>query len=367
MYMFILKSRFRRKTRVSGLDVSTRYEMTRTALFLALLLLLNTLSLMHFEQMSFRDAGWLTMTTVATVGYGDYAPKSDEGRLLTVLLMYFGGIILLARIGGLYFDYRVERRMKILKGQWGWDLSGHIVLVHSPGVMTEQFFETLIQEIRESGHELAHAPFVIVCSHFPDGLPESVRKLEVVHVHAERVNNDAMERSSMMKAAVVAILARDRGDWHSDSLTFDLVHQLRSKGFTGRIIAESVDPLNAPRLKEGGANQVIRPMRSYPELLSRAILDPGTEQLFLEMIGNGGATCHRIERTITAQWNKIATGLLQQTGAILLAYEDEKGELVTAPPPEEQIKAQALFVIYNESIHAFNGREIADSLDVLMA
>ena len=38
----------------------------------------------------FSDALWFTVTTVSTVGYGDYVPESGMGRLIAVALMLTG-------------------------------------------------------------------------------------------------------------------------------------------------------------------------------------------------------------------------------------------------------------------------------------
>src|SRR5688572_6377837 len=45
---------------------------------------------MLFEQLAFRDAAWLTFITLVTIGYGDFAAITDQGRIFTVFLVVFG-------------------------------------------------------------------------------------------------------------------------------------------------------------------------------------------------------------------------------------------------------------------------------------
>ena len=41
-----------------------------------------------FEAMSFKDAVWMSFVTATSTGYGDFYPKSTEGRIIAVFLMH---------------------------------------------------------------------------------------------------------------------------------------------------------------------------------------------------------------------------------------------------------------------------------------
>lgn len=51
----------------------------------------------QFEELSLVDSFWYTATAALTVGFGDIAPKTLEGRLTTVLLIYVGLIFIIAK------------------------------------------------------------------------------------------------------------------------------------------------------------------------------------------------------------------------------------------------------------------------------
>jgi voltage-gated potassium channel len=51
---------------------------------------IGVVGFMLIEQMPFLDAIWLTIITLATIGYGDIYARSDGGRIFTVLLILFG-------------------------------------------------------------------------------------------------------------------------------------------------------------------------------------------------------------------------------------------------------------------------------------
>ncbi|MBC7184150.1 MAG: two pore domain potassium channel family protein, partial [Marinobacter sp.] len=60
-----------------------RHRMKRLFLILAGLLILQILVIWSVEDLTLFESVWITMTTVSTVGYGDYAPTTFIGRLST--------------------------------------------------------------------------------------------------------------------------------------------------------------------------------------------------------------------------------------------------------------------------------------------
>jgi voltage-gated potassium channel len=88
-----------RATRIVA-SLTMRYRARNAVLASAILLLLVVFScsvaILHFEDVeegnirSPSDALWWAMTTVTTVGYGDFYPITWEGRILAVILMLTG-------------------------------------------------------------------------------------------------------------------------------------------------------------------------------------------------------------------------------------------------------------------------------------
>jgi voltage-gated potassium channel Kch len=66
----------------------------------------------HFvEDMKWLDAFYFTFVTLATVGYGDFVPKTDAGKIFTMFYILFGItiFIVLAKIILAGFAVRVSR------------------------------------------------------------------------------------------------------------------------------------------------------------------------------------------------------------------------------------------------------------------
>ena len=92
----------------------------------------------------FIDALWWTMTTLVTVGYGDYFPKSDFGRIFTMLLIYTFGIGAMGVIIGKIFEgFSTYRRLKE-EGKLTYTGKGHYILIGSSKDKLENVLEEII-------------------------------------------------------------------------------------------------------------------------------------------------------------------------------------------------------------------------------
>lgn len=73
--------------------MSTAKERVRLRIYLALfcfVLIAGTVGFMFAERLSFIDAVYFTIVTIATVGYGDISPVTPIGKALTVALIVTG-------------------------------------------------------------------------------------------------------------------------------------------------------------------------------------------------------------------------------------------------------------------------------------
>ncbi len=356
---------FKRSLRLQNVVNSERSAKSRLITLLILLcfiLFLHSLAMFYFEDMAFEDSLWLSLTSVTTVGYGDFAAQTTLGRLSTVALLYIVGIAILAQSATTYFDYRYEIKNRLSTGKLNWKMKNHIVFVNCPRETAEDFFFHAISGLRKSCASVAKLPVAIVSDSFQDGIPTRLQKLDVVYVNQQYLGDDAIHASSLLKAKIVVILSRNRFDAHSDSINFEITHRLRDLGFKGRIIAEVAKDHNRARMKKVGADNVLRPIRTYPELLMRAILAPGSEKVMETMFDSTGEECIRYDVNIHMKWFDVITKLASKNHGIPIAYEDSTKDLIVNNPAANSIvNARALFVLVNSGKKK-SDREIATIL-----
>ena len=322
-------------------------SLARTTGYLLSIFGLHTLAMVQFEGMSVGDGFWLTLTTVTTVGYGDVSAATFAGRSATVLLLYAGGIFVLAKLAGDYFEYRADRRERMARGEWEWEMQDHIVIVNAPDEEPASYFQQLIGEFRRS-EEYQQAPVQLLSSDFSKGLPANLAEFEnVVHYSGGGQSDSDLRAVGVNSAAAIVVLSVSDHDPACDAQTFDTLHRLRDLGVTAPILAECVRDSNRARFISAGAKIVIRPIRVYPGMVVRGFIAPGVEQVIEELFRSDGGEYRRYDVAVQDKsWAQVVATLVQHNLGVAVAYERaDGGGIETAPEAEHQLDAKALFVM----------------------
>ncbi|MAZ80560.1 MAG: hypothetical protein CMP18_02115 [Rickettsiales bacterium] len=343
--------RVRRNLRLQNVvsnEISAKSRLVTSLIILVLILILHSFAMVHFEEMAFRDALWLSLTSVTTVGYGDFSAQTNWGRLSTICLLYIIGIAILAQAATTYFDYKIEYRNRIQYGKLNWKMKNHIVFVNCPKETAENFFYQAITGLRKSFAAFSNLPVAIVSDSFNHGIPSRLQKLDVVYVNHKNLNDEAIKASCLLHAKIVVILSRNRFDSNSDSINFEITDRIRDLGFKGRIVAEVTHDENRQRLLKAGADNVLRPIRTYPEMLMRAILAPGSESIMETLFNSNGEECIRYDVDINIKWLDVIIRLASKNHGIPIAYLNQKDEIINNPPPTSRVHTKAIYVLVNE-------------------
>lgn len=281
---------------------------------------LHVIAMMLLEGLSFGDSIWLTAITITTVGYGDVSAATPLGRGAT-LVFAFIGIFTLGSWVSKVSEKRAEARIRKLNGRWRWNLENHVLVISTLGTETDDFYMGLIREMR---HMPAFAspidcPVQILTSAFPDGIPDRIRELGVVYTRSTgSIEADLVETNARMARGIVVL--GDNRDVRSDALVFDVVSRIESDAF---VVAECVDDKSRPRFNKVGADAIVRPARGYPEMLARALTDPGTEQVMEEIFCGSGKTIVGValDELTSLDFADLSAKLQQQNIGLLVAIE----------------------------------------------
>jgi voltage-gated potassium channel len=71
----------------------------------AFVLLVGTVAYHFIEGWSWIDSIYFSVTTLSTVGYGDFTPKTDLGKIFTIFYIIIGIGIILTFINTIYQHY----------------------------------------------------------------------------------------------------------------------------------------------------------------------------------------------------------------------------------------------------------------------
>ena len=115
------------------------------------------------------------------------------------------------------------------------------------------------------------------------------------------------------------------------------------------VVAECVDDDNRKRFTRLAADTVIRPVRAYPELVVRALVAPGTEQVMEDMFTYHGAHQNRYQVSLKdVLWKDVVCPIMQAGLGTALTYIETSGKLNTSPRGNKEIEAAAIIVMVRQ-------------------
>lgn len=325
--------------------------LRRTLLWLLAMVLLFALSMAVFEGMAPQDSLWLAAVTLTTVGYGDVVPQSWAGRIATALFLLLGGVFVVAKLASDWFDWRETVRERKRHGSWRWGMEGHVLVIGTPGGDPERFFRGLVRQLAATpGYR--DAPVLLLTRAFeanPAGLPDSLCQLGVVHVSGWPTDQDALTMADAATARAAIVLAENEREPVSDAVALDVIARLRAmaKGIPPVIVSECVDDRNRGRMLAAGAAAAARPLRTYPEMLTRALVAPGAEQLLEDLFSSEGNELHRVDlpETWRGRWSALAGPVLERGLGTAVAFMAPNRAVVLNPRGPQEIEAIAIYVI----------------------
>lgn len=77
-----------------------------------ILIALGTIFYHFLEGWSWIDSVYFSVVTLTTVGFGDFSPQTDEGKIFTIFYIILGIGMILGFINALYDHYRDTRDVK---------------------------------------------------------------------------------------------------------------------------------------------------------------------------------------------------------------------------------------------------------------
>ncbi|WP_168651816.1 potassium channel protein [Dolichospermum sp. UHCC 0352] len=298
-------------------------ELMAGALALAGISLIGTLWYSLVEGWKWEDAAYMTVITLATVGYGETHPLGSRGRLFTIVLILMGVVNLTyivnrftaAVIEGYFLEgIRLRQQRRLMES-----LSEHYIICG--------FSRTGRQIAKEFQAEAVS--FVIIDSEL-----ESVQKAQEIGYivfQGDATLDDTLLKVGVTKAiCIVAALPSD-----AENLYTVLSAKTLNPGI--RAIARASTEEAVQKLQRGGADAVISPYITGGKRMAAAALRPqildfvdgmlsGTDrQLYMEEFLLDSDRCPFVGQSLQR------AKLRSQSGALVLAIRRLDGKLIGGP------------------------------------
>jgi voltage-gated potassium channel len=240
-------------------------KVTKKVIFLfsgfSLILFGGTLGYIYLEGYDLTDALYLTIITVATVGYGDMVPHTSGGKFLTVglvligvsFVMYMFGKIVEAMVEGGLQEILGKRQMKKHLEH----LSDHYI-VCGHGRIGSVICQTLFDNNQD---------FVVI-EHNKEEL-QRIHDKGYLNIDGEASEDDILTKAGINRAAgLIAVVSTD---------AYNVFITLTAKGLNPdvKVLARSSGAMGTEtKLKRAGADKVISPYHIGGRRMAQFMLRP---------------------------------------------------------------------------------------------
>lgn len=331
----------------SQLNSSDKKRLVTFAKLLLGLMTLHVGIITVTEDWSLWTSTWYTVVTIATIGFGDQVPTTWMGQAATAILMCFAGVVVFAVATGDYVAYQLSKKDRMIKGRWNWEMKNHILIINAPAQGGERYLSIIIDEMKKTP-ELGKLPVQILTKRFVNGLPESIKDKGAVHFHGSPTSATGLANASAMYAKHILVLADDYNDPSTDCRTLDVLDRLKEMGTEANIIAEYVSDHNGERFKKY-ASAVMRPVRAFPEIMCRAMIDPGAEKILQNLFVHDGDFIKRYKVQCNGvSWTSVSTAILQADMGTPIAYKNLDDDLVMLPRGSDTICMKYLYIMVKD-------------------
>ncbi len=297
-------------------------------LFFIGLVVFGTLGYYSFEHVTLLDALYMTVITMATVGYNEAVHLDERGRIFTIIFILLNlGVItfVITKTSGFLLDGDFMRLYKLIKMQNKIEkLKNHVIICGFGRNGSKAY------------HELKNKGIQVVV------VDKTIPKDEIeFYVEDDATNDQALIRAGIMHARfIICALPNDAQNVYIVLSAKELNPEIIT-------ISRASNESSVKKLKLAGANNVIMPDVLGGAHMANLVLMPDVKEFMDYMYSYDHK--HNIVELETKKTTKLsALNCWQNTGALLLGIKKQSGEYLINPTADTTIQpGDRLIVLAN--------------------
>ncbi len=306
---------------------------------LALLVSLGTSGFMIIEGWRFLDSLYMTIITLATVGFKEVYPLSDAGKIFTILLIIFG-VSVIGYIVGSLAQHMFEGQFQRLVGRKKLDkkieaLKDHFIICGFGRIGALICKEFAAKPL----------PFVVI-----EKSPELLAKLEedqFLFLHGDATADETLLKAGIKRArGLVSVVA-------SDSENVYITLTARGLNPDLFILARAGEDGSEIKLLRAGANKVVSPYLIGGSRMAQAILRPNVVDFIEIATGREHLELQMEEIRIPADsgfigQNLASSGFRKETGVMIIGIKNVSGKMTFNPESHTKIEGDDTLIVLGE-------------------
>lgn len=296
-------------------------ELLRYMFLFFVLMFTGTAGYMLLEQYSFLNALYMTVITLASVGYAETIPLSDVGKVFTMLLILTNLAILtyvITKVSRFLFDGEFHKLYKHLSMQKKIDLLKDHVIVCGCG----QNGLEAIKELKKT-----HIPFVAI-----DKNEKSTIEEFDYHIFDDATKDEVLIKAGIMHAKHILITTPN----DADNMFVVLVAKELNPDII--VICRATKDTSVKKLKTAGATNVIMPDKLGGVHMANLVLFPDVKEFIDVMSTYQNNGCAISELTPLRSQSLQAINSWHVCGATILGIKQKSGEYIINPAPDYSIQ-----------------------------
>ncbi|MGC8863795.1 MAG: potassium channel family protein [Armatimonadota bacterium] len=307
-------------------DATKQFRLALVAL--VTLVILGVAGYHILEGWSLLDSLYMTVITLATVGYKEIGPLDQPGKVFTIVLIIFGvGIVFWAGASLIeaVIGEQIWHAMRRKRMQKQIDSMRDHYIICGFGRMGQQIAKDLRRE---------NVPFVVI-ERNPEQLPKLIA-WEIPFIEGNASDDKTLIAAGIDRAkGLITVLPTDEDN---------VFITLSARGLNPRlyIVARSILLENESKLKMAGADRVMSPYVMGGRRMATAVLRPNVLD-FLELATYGEHPEMMIEELSIESGSCLVgqtiagSGLRKVAGVMVVAIKRASGDIVPNPPADEVI------------------------------
>ncbi len=314
------------------------------------IILCSGIIITRFEpHLSLASGIWWSIVTMTTVGYGDISPVSAGGRVLAIIVMFFG-IGLLSTLSASLAALIISHRLKENKGMCTADFDNHLILCE-----WNHRTRAIIKELRADAHT-KDLKIVLIAN-----LEEKPVDDHNLFFVKGSVCEETLEKANISKAQIIIVLGDDSLDAISrDAKVVLATLTIESIAHTVYSVVELVDEANVMHCRRAQADEIIVGSVLSSRLIASAAVDHGISKVVSELLsteyGNELFSVSLPDGLVDKTFLDVFTMMKKERQSIVLGVlKGHSGEHISNPPADYIFeKEDRLIVISNDRVTMSN-------------
>ncbi len=317
------------------------YQLSKIYLPLAILfciLITGIAGFMIIEGYSLLNAFYMTVITIATVGFGEVHPLSDAGKIFTSFLIItsFGTFAYaISSLSRYVIDGEMQQYFKVYKMTSSIQKLENHVIVCGFGRNGKQ----AVLQLKANGQK-----FVVIEQ--KETVSSSLKEQGMLFIEGDATQEDILIKAGVDKArALITALPVD-----ADNLFIVLTARSMNPRLT--IISRASDDNSDKKLKVAGANNVIMPDKIGGAHMASLVVKPDVIEFVDYITGQGGLSINLEELTFENLPEHLQNKTIRdlevrnKSGANIIGFKTVSGEYVINPSADtKMIPNVKLFVL----------------------